>query len=113
MASPSGWLQHDINSSQADLSSIPWAVRHRPPHPATPSFCLTAGASSPGSTPEGGPAPWKVTDGYMEVAPGTGPIQTRGKFGDVQLHVEWASPNPAGRQGPRSRQQRDLPDGLV
>ena len=30
----------------------------------------------------------------MEVAPGTGPIETKGKFGDVQLHVEWASPNP-------------------
>ena len=35
----------------------------------------------------------------MEVAPGTGPIQTKGKFGDVQLHVEWASPNPPVGKG--------------
>ena len=38
------------------------------------------------------PAQWIVRDGYMEVAPGTGGIQTRVGFGDVQLHIEWASP---------------------
>jgi hypothetical protein len=37
-------------------------------------------------------AKWKVIDGYAEVAPGTGDIQTREKFGDVQLHIEWATP---------------------
>jgi hypothetical protein len=35
-----------------------------------------------------------VTGGYFEVAPGTGAIETKGKFGDVQLHVEWMSPKP-------------------
>jgi len=43
----------------------------------------------------GGPAPWKVQDGYFEVVPGTGAIATRDSFGDVQLHVEWAAPVPA------------------
>ena len=43
---------------------------------------------------KGGPARWKVGDGYFEVAPGTGDIQTRQRFGDMQLHVEWATPNP-------------------
>ncbi len=42
---------------------------------------------------------WKVTDGYMEVAPGTGAIETKAKFGDAQLHVEWASPSPAAGVG--------------
>jgi hypothetical protein len=37
-------------------------------------------------------AAWKVENGYMEVAPGTGNIRTRAEFGDCQLHVEWASP---------------------
>ena len=37
--------------------------------------------------------------GFMEVAPGTGPIETKGQFGDVQLHVEWASPNPPAGKG--------------
>jgi hypothetical protein len=44
---------------------------------------------------DGGPAKWLVRDGYMQVAPGTGAIATAQGFGDVQLHVEWATPNPA------------------
>lgn len=39
----------------------------------------------------GGPARWKVQDGFMEVN-GTGHILTREEFGDVQVHVEWATP---------------------
>lgn len=38
------------------------------------------------------PPAWKVGDGYFEVIPGKGDIATREKFGDIQLHVEWASP---------------------
>jgi 3-keto-disaccharide hydrolase len=40
----------------------------------------------------GGAPGWKVEDGYMEVVPNTGDIVTKEKFGDCQLHVEWASP---------------------
>lgn len=40
----------------------------------------------------GGAAGWKVEDGYMEVVPGTGGIETKTHFGDCQLHVEWAAP---------------------
>jgi hypothetical protein len=44
------------------------------------------------------PAPWKVENGYFEVVPGSGGIATRDKFGDVQVHVEWAAPTSrAGR----------------
>ena len=35
---------------------------------------------------------WKVGDGYFEVAPGAGDLATKQKFGDVQLHIEWAAP---------------------
>jgi hypothetical protein len=50
---------------------------------------------------KGGPAKWKLVEGgAMEVAAGTGGIQTRESFGDVQLHVEWMSPNP-----PRGKDQ--------
>jgi hypothetical protein len=41
---------------------------------------------------DGSAAKWKVVDGYAEVAPGTGDILTRDKFGDSQLHIEWATP---------------------
>jgi len=35
---------------------------------------------------------WKVEKGYVEVVGGSGHLETREKFGDVQLHIEWASP---------------------
>jgi hypothetical protein len=41
---------------------------------------------------DGGPAPWTLADGCMQVAPRTGDIHTRVEFGDCQLHLEWASP---------------------
>ena len=40
---------------------------------------------------------WKVENGYMEVVPGTGSHLTKESFGDVQLHIEWATPaEPSG-----------------
>jgi len=40
-----------------------------------------------------GAAPgWKIDKGEMVVGPGTGDIQTKEVFGDVQLHVEWRDP---------------------
>lgn len=41
---------------------------------------------------QGNPVRWKVENGYMEVAAGTGSIRTKSGFGDCQLHIEWASP---------------------
>ncbi|MFL5498245.1 MAG: DUF1080 domain-containing protein [Gemmatimonadaceae bacterium] len=41
---------------------------------------------------DGTPVKWNIRDGYVEVAPGTGEIVTVQKFGDVQLHIEWATP---------------------
>lgn len=37
-------------------------------------------------------AKWNVESGYMEVN-GTGSIETVERFGDVQLHLEWATPS--------------------
>jgi len=40
------------------------------------------------------PASWKVVnDNYMEVVPGSGDIQTKMKFGDCQLHIEFSAPD--------------------
>jgi hypothetical protein len=43
---------------------------------------------------DGSPARWLLRRGYMEVVAGTGALVTVREFGDVQLHIEWASPNP-------------------
>lgn len=42
---------------------------------------------------------WKIEKDYMEIVPGTGAIQTKESFGDVFLHVEWASPDEPDRKG--------------
>ncbi|MFH0989991.1 MAG: DUF1080 domain-containing protein [bacterium] len=41
---------------------------------------------------KGTPAAWKLTQGAMEVMPGTGDIVTKQKFTDFRLHVEFRSP---------------------
>lgn len=45
------------------------------------------------------PAPWIVEEGVMEVKPGSGAIETKKAFGDVQLHLEWLAPKAEGRTG--------------
>jgi hypothetical protein len=99
-----------ILGSIALLSSIAMAQEPGPfPPPKTEPPIVTAGKnnSDPPSdaivlfngqnlarwqSADSSAAKWKVVDGYAEVAPGTGDIQTRDRFGDVQLHIEWATP---------------------
>jgi hypothetical protein len=42
---------------------------------------------------DGGEAKWTVEGGILAVKAGTGNIMTKEKFGDAQVHVEWASPS--------------------
>jgi len=35
---------------------------------------------------------WKIENGYMEVVPKSGNIRTKEKFGDCEIHIEWATP---------------------
>jgi hypothetical protein len=44
-------------------------------------------------------AEWTVENGYFMVKPGTGDIRTKESFGDVQLHIEWASPKVVKGEG--------------
>ncbi len=89
---PNGWRVHD-------------AMRPRPvavdpgPAPAAPSpvpadaIVLFDGTNLDQWTGRDDKAQWRIADGFAEVNR-TGDIQTRGEFGDCQLHVEWAAPSP-------------------
>lgn len=45
-------------------------------------------------------APWEIIDNdYMQVVPGSGGIQTKMKFGDCQLHIEFSAPDKVEDQG--------------
>lgn len=82
--------QHDTLRAQPPVARPVAAVVIPPPTDATVLFdgrSLDAWLDA-----KGGPARWKVENGYMEVVPGTGDIHTRASFGDAQLHIEWAAP---------------------
>ncbi len=89
----SRWRQHDIRRPKPTVvEPAEGTVAAKPPEDATVLFDgkgLEAWQSS-----SGGPARWRVADGAMETVPGAGAIETKEKFGDIQLHVEWATPNP-------------------
>jgi hypothetical protein len=45
------------------------------------------------------PAQWTVADGVATVKAGTGGIRTKQSFGDIQLHIEWATPSEVKGNG--------------
>lgn len=47
----------------------------------------------------GSPAQWDINNGVLTVKPGTGPIETKMGFSDVQLHIEWLAPKAEGKRG--------------
>ncbi len=90
---PSGWHVHDsmrprpraVDPGPAPTAPLPV------PEDATVLF---DGKSLDAFTGRDDKAQWRIADGFAEVNR-TGDIQTRGEFGDCQLHVEWATPAPA------------------
>ncbi len=81
----SEWRVHDIRRPQP-----PVVAPGPPPSDAVVLFDgvdLAAWRST-----GGGPVGWRVADGYAEVVPSAGDIETVEHFGDCQLHVEWAAP---------------------
>lgn len=48
---------------------------------------------------DGSEVRWRLDDGAMTVVGGTGNIETRQGFGDVQLHIEWRTPAEVRGEG--------------
>jgi hypothetical protein len=85
------WAIHDLDRP------VPPVVDPGPAGPPMPTpsdaIVLFDGKSlSQWEDGKGGPAGWKVENGYAEVVAKTGSIRTKKGFGDCQLHIEWASP---------------------
>jgi hypothetical protein len=108
---------HDLGFKDTPmLPGLPWHV-HDPDRPHPP---VVTPSDKPGGPPsdaivlfdgkdlshwqnrastithagDSGAPQWKLAEGYIEVVPHTGDLETKEKFGDIQLHVEWSSPNP-------------------
>ncbi|MCY4233644.1 MAG: DUF1080 domain-containing protein [Bacteroidetes bacterium] len=85
------WDVHDLDRPQPPIVSPRGHLTSSPPSDA---IILFDGTNLEEWTHTNGvPATWVLTDGYMEVAPGSGTLQSKRPFGDVQLHIEWATPN--------------------
>lgn len=69
------------------------------PSDAVALFDGTDASLSGWEAQKGGPAGWKVEDGCLCVVPGTGDIQSRARFGDCQLHLEFATPTVVSGDG--------------
>ena len=90
------WRVHDIKRPHPRLVT-PGAKPGDPPSDALVLFSgkdLSQWMSTPPKGKTGGPMEpaWKVENGYFEVVPGAGTLYTKEKFGDCQLHIEWAAP---------------------
>ncbi|MDQ6678270.1 MAG: DUF1080 domain-containing protein [Acidobacteriota bacterium] len=85
------WRVHDVNRPRPEV--ITPGTAGSPPSDAIVLFDGTD-LSKWVTNIKGQPTEpkWKVQDGYVEVVDGTGAMNTREKFGDIQLHVEWAAP---------------------
>ena len=91
------WKQHDLSRPlPAVITPGTPSTQEQAGKAPSDAVVLFAGKDlSQWESESGGPAKWKVENGYMEVVKGTGNIRTRKDFGDCQLHVEWAAPVPA------------------
>jgi len=99
---PKEWAIHDMNRPQPKVVDPGTAsTADQPGRPPSDAVVLFDGKdlSRWRADKDGGPAGWKVENGYMEVVKGTGGIHTEQGFGDVQLHIEWRTPAPPHGEG--------------
>lgn len=72
---------------------VPAVVTAKPNQAPSDAIVLFNGKDlSAWESTKGGPAPWTVSKGTFTVAPQTGDIRTKEHFCDVQLHIEWKTP---------------------
>jgi len=92
-ATPQQWPQHSMDRPR------PAVVNPGPP--PSDAIVLFDGKdlSQWRSDADSSAAKWTVRDGYVEVKPGTGTMASARGFGDVQLHIEWATPAVAKGEG--------------
>ena len=88
---PSFWKVHDMSRPRPPVVSSGWKLPIPPPSDALVLF--DGGDLSKWRAADGSPSKWIAKDGYMESVRGAGYIFSRDSFGDMQLHLEWASPS--------------------
>jgi Domain of Unknown Function (DUF1080) len=90
------WLDHDRDRPQpAVVDPGTFSSQDQAGQPPSDATVLFDGKDiSQWVAMDGSPTKWIIHDGVFECVPGSGYARTLQSFGDCQLHVEWASPNP-------------------
>ena len=95
------WAVHDQNRLQPmRVEPGTFSTAAQPGQPPSDAIVLFDGTAASldkweADTKAGAPhepTKWVVVDGAMECVPKSGYVRTKEKFGDCQLHVEWAAP---------------------
>jgi hypothetical protein len=92
--SPARFKAHDMSRPRPPVVK-PAAQALPVPAPADAVVLFDGTSLSGWRSADGGPAKWAIKDGAMESVAGSGFVYSARGFGDVQLHVEWATPVPA------------------
>jgi hypothetical protein len=90
------WIDHDRERPMATVVEPgTFSTQEQPGKPPSDATVLFDGTDkSQWVAMDGSPTKWIVHDGAFECVPGSGYARTLQAFGDCQLHVEWAAPNP-------------------
>ena len=87
------WHVHDGNRPQpAIVTPGTESSQEQAGRPPSDAVVLFDGSDLSGWKGRDGQAQWNVENGYAEVAPRSGDIESIARFGDCQLHVEFACP---------------------
>ncbi|MFN3322786.1 MAG: DUF1080 domain-containing protein [Bryobacteraceae bacterium] len=95
------WRVHDIDRPYPAVVT-PGAEYGKPPSDAVVLFDgrdLSKWQTRARGTSDLVEPKWKVENGYFQVVGRTGALVSREKFGDAQIHIEWAAPNPPANIG--------------
>jgi hypothetical protein len=88
------WRVHDSRRPQPCVITPGASFSQGAPVPSDAEVLFDGKGLEKWENEKGGVAAWRQSDDYMETAPHTSGIRTRGKWADFQLHVESAAPNP-------------------
>jgi hypothetical protein len=89
------WVVHDpFRPQPRQINPGTVTPRDEPSTPPSDAIVLFDGTNLDAwDDGKGNPPKWTLRDGFFECGKKSGTIQTRQKFGSVQLHIEWASPS--------------------
>ncbi len=91
MAQGQQWPQHSMDRPRPPVVD-PGPERPSAPPPKDALVLFDGSNLSQWRAADSAAAKWTVTGGFVEVKPGTGTMVSARPFGDVQLHIEWATP---------------------